>query len=160
MPVELFEAVQRQRARRASNPNTSKVNKQARVHALSGLARCGGCGEPMHLEGRQQLVCWGRRQARNCDARSVREAVIADQLGRYLHSLRFPEDTQVRILTAYREARPEVSERDRQRQAVEGQLRRLGDLFVIGDLSRGEYEARRASSRAGAEDRAGGPRPT
>src|SRR6185503_16518965 len=97
--------------------------------------------------GRQQLVCWGRRQASDCRARSVRESIIADELGRFLHSLRLPDDTQIRILTAYREARPEATERDRQRQVIEGQLRRLGDLFVLGDLSKSEYEARRGELR-------------
>ena len=147
VPIEVFDAVQRQRAHRVLRKNPVSVPRRAQVHALSGLIRCGDCGETMHLEGRRQLVCWGRRQGGSCRARSVRESVIETELGRYLHSLRFPDDTQVRILTAYREARPEVSERDRQRQTIEGQLRRLGDLFVMGDLSKGEYESRRAELR-------------
>src|SRR4030095_16944058 len=36
----------------------------------------------------------------------------------------------------------------RQRQSIEGQLRRLGDLFVLGDLSKSEYESRRDELRA------------
>jgi len=129
VPVEVFEAVQRQRTRRATNANPTKVNKNARVQALSGLVRCAGCGESMHLEGKQRLSCWGRRQTQGCRAPTVAARVIEDELGRFLRGLRLPDDTQVRILTAYREARPEVTERDRQRQTIEGQLRRLGDLF-------------------------------
>ena len=102
----------------------------------------------MHLEGAQRLNCWGRRQVRGCRAPTVSSRVIEGELGDYLRALRFPEDTQRRILQAYHEAKPEVLERDRQRQALEGQLRRLGDLFVLGDLSKGEYEARRAELRA------------
>jgi site-specific DNA recombinase len=147
VPVELFDAVQRQRTRRATNPNASKVNKNARVHALSGLVRCGECGESMHLEGAQRLSCWGRRRSQGCRAATVAARVIEEELGRFLRGIRLPDDTQVRILTAYREARPEVTERDRQRQSIEGQLRRLGDLFVMGDLSKSEYESRRAELR-------------
>jgi hypothetical protein len=58
-----------------------------------------------------------------------------------------PDDTQVRILSAYLESRSEVSERDRQRHAIEGQLRRLGDSFVMGNLAKAEYEVRRAELR-------------
>ena len=120
VPVDVFETVQRQRARRATNANSAKVNKNARVHALSGLIRYGDCGESMHLEGAQRLSCWGRRQAQGCQAQTVAARVIEDELGRFLHGLRLPDDTQVRILTAYREARPEVTEQDRQRQAIQG----------------------------------------
>jgi hypothetical protein len=81
-------------------------------------------------------------------ARKLRVALeCLEQLGRFLHHVRLPDDAQACILEAYREARPEVSERDRQRQAIEGQLRRLGDLFVPGDLAKNEYESRRAELR-------------
>jgi hypothetical protein len=45
---------------------------------------------------------------------------------------------------AYHDARPEAAQREQQRQTIEGQLRRLGDLFVMGDLHKADYEARRA----------------
>jgi hypothetical protein len=143
----LFEEVQRQRTRRASNANAFKVKKSASIQPLSGLVRCADCGEAMQLSGARRLICWGRRQREGCRALTVGSPVIEDELGRFLHGLRLPDDTQVRILTAYREARPEATERDRQRQAIEGQLRRLGDLFVMGDLSKHEYETRRTELR-------------
>ena len=52
-----------------------------------------------------------------------------------------------RILDAYDQARPEATERDWQRKALEGQPGRLGDLVVLGDLSKTESEARRAEPR-------------
>jgi site-specific DNA recombinase len=115
IPVDRFDPVQRQRARRASNANASKVNQNARVYALSGLVRCAVCGESMHLEGALRLSCWGRRQAQGCRAPTVTSRRIEEELGRFLHGLRLPDATQVRILKAYREARPEASELDRQR---------------------------------------------
>ena len=100
----------------------------------------------MHQEG-GRLYCWGRRQSEGCRARGIRQETAEMQMGAYLRSLSLPEDTRRRILAAYHKARPETAERDRQRQALEGQLQRLGDLFVLGELPRGEYEARRASLR-------------
>src|SRR5262249_40433690 len=147
VPVELFEAVQRQRARRASNANPAKVNHGARVAALSGLVRCADCSESMRLEGAQRLSCWGRRQRQGCQAPTVAAGTIEDEMGRLLRAVRLPTDTQVRILAAHREARPEASEQDRKRRAIEGQLSRLGDLFVLGDLAKNEYEARRNELR-------------
>jgi hypothetical protein len=148
VPVELFEAVQRQRERRATNPNASRVKRSARVYALSGLVRCAECGEPMHVEGVQRLTCWGRRQARGCRAPSVSVAVIEEQGGAYLRALAFPEDTRARILDAYKQTKPETMERDRERQAIQGQLQRLADLYLLGDIEKGDYEARRAPLRA------------
>ena len=141
VPVDLFEAVQRQRIRRTTQPNPCKVNMGARVHALSGLVLCADCGESMHLEGARRLNCWGRRQVHGCRARSVAATAIEDEIGRYLQGLRFPADTQQQILEAYSRTKPGATAAEQRRQALEDQLRRLGDLFVLGDLAKGEYEA-------------------
>ncbi len=148
VPPELFEAVQRQRARRATASNPDHVNKGARVSAVSGLVRCVECGEPMHREGNGYLACWGRRQVQGCRAPGARLGDIENELGTYLQGLRFPEDARRLILNEYQRARPEAAERAAARQRVEGQLARLGDLFVMGDLPKAEYEARRHELRA------------
>lgn len=147
VPVELFEAVQRQRSRRASQARSAKVNRGARVHALSGLARCGECGEAMHLEGAQRLACWGRRQVLGCRSKTVVAAAIELELGGYLHALRLPDDAKRDILAAYHEASPEAAQKGRERQAIESQLRRLADLYQLGELERADYEARRSALR-------------
>jgi hypothetical protein len=51
VPAELFDQVQRQRARRATRVNAASVPKRSRVNALSGLTFCAECAEPRHLEG-------------------------------------------------------------------------------------------------------------
>ena len=51
VPIELFERVQRQRARRIRQCRAASITRAVRVHALSGLIRCADCGEPIHLEG-------------------------------------------------------------------------------------------------------------
>src|SRR5262245_47769263 len=85
----------------------------------------------------------GHRQAHACRAPTVSATLIEPEMGAYVHGLSFPDGTKHRIMEAYQQARPEFAERDRQRQGIEGQLRRLGDLFVMGDLDKSEYEARR-----------------
>jgi site-specific DNA recombinase len=145
---DLFESVQRQRAHRTTQANPSKVNRGAQKHALSGLVKCADCGESMHLEGAQRLNCWGRRQVQGCRAPSVAATVIEDEIGQFLQELCFPDDTQQCILRAYRESKPAAVAAEQHRQALEGQLRRLGDLFVLGDLEKGEYEARRSKLRS------------
>ena len=145
---DLFDAVRRQRSRRATAPNPDRVNKGAHVSAVSGLTHCAECGEPMHREGNGRLSCWGRRQAQGCRAPTAALRIVEDELGAYLRGLRFPDDARQRIFDAFRQAKPETTERERQRQAAEGQLRRLGDLFVLGDLPKAEYETRRQQLRA------------
>ncbi len=148
VPLELFETVQRHRERRTTNPNAYHVNRSAQPHALSGLARCAECGESMRQEGARRLYCWGRRQGLGCPAKSAPLSEVDVEMAAYLHCLQLPEDTKQRILAAYAEAQPAFLERERQRRALEGQLQRLGDLFVLGDLPKSEYETRRATLRA------------
>jgi site-specific DNA recombinase len=149
VPLELFEAVQRHRERRTRRANSYSVNRGARVHAFSGLVRCAECGESMHQEGRQRLYCWGRRQrVGGCRAPSASLREVEQELGNYLRTLRLPEDTKQRILAVYADAQPEFQERARKRRTLESQLQRLGDLFVLGDLPKSEYETRRATLRA------------
>jgi site-specific DNA recombinase len=148
VPLEVFEQVQRQRGRRTKQATGGKVNRGARVHALSGMARCALCAESMHIEGSERLACWGRRQVLGCRSKTVAASVIEQELGAYLRSLRLPEDAKQEILAAYHEATPEAAERSRQRQALESQLRRLADLGQMGDIERKEYEARRGAIKA------------
>jgi site-specific DNA recombinase len=144
VPLALFEAVQRQRARRTSQANAHHVKNGSQVYALSGLVRCGACGEPMHIEGAQRLTCWGRRQVQGCREKSVAARVVEQEVGAYLRALTLPDDTKQRILDAFHRAKPEAAARDTERRKLEGLLRRLGDLYLLGDLSKREYEARRS----------------
>jgi site-specific DNA recombinase len=147
VPLDLFGDVQRQRARRATQPSAFKVARSTRTHALSGLVRCAACGELMHLEGGDRLYCWGRRQAAGCRAPSVASRVIEDELGDYFGQLQLPDDAREQILAAYQSTRPEVDDRRHQRARLESQLRKLGDLYVLSEMDKSEYEARRQELR-------------
>ena len=94
--------------------------------------RCGACGEPMHIEGAQRLTCWGRRQVAGCREKSVAARLVEQEVGAYLRALTLPDDKKQRILAAYHQAKPEAAARDAERQALAGQLRRLGDLYLLG----------------------------
>ncbi len=112
------------------------------MYALSGLVRCGRCGEPMHIEGAQRLTCWGRRQKDGCREKSVASHAIEQELGAYLRVLSLPSDAQERILAGYHRAKPEAAARDAERRRLEGQRRRLSDLYQMGEIERGVFEER------------------
>lgn len=148
VPVDLFERVQRQRHERAVRSNAYHVPHARAVHALSGLVRCGACGEPMQQQGRYgRLLCRAQRDGR-CRAVSVHEHIIEEELGLYLTRLRLPPDVQARVVEAYQRDQPQVAERANERSRIEGQLKRLADLYVLGDVAKAEYEGRRAELRA------------
>src|SRR5262249_23397004 len=75
-------------------------------------------------------------------------AIIEDELADYLRQLRFPTDACERILYAYQHRKPEQLEDEQRRKTIEAQLRRLSDLYVLGDFTRPEYEKRRAELKA------------
>ena len=71
--------------------------------------------------------------------------MIEGEVGDYLRRLSIPEETKRTILDAYQRQRSEATERDRQRQALEGQLLWLADLYQFEDIQRGDYDARRTA---------------
>lgn len=148
VPLDLFEAAQVRRQQRAIDSRVYHVAKNRSIHALSGLVRCGHCGETMQQSGKPRLICRARRQGVACESRSVLEWIIEDEIALYLAGLRFPADMSEHILAAYQHHKPEISERAQRRGAIEGQMRRLADVYVSGDMPKADYEARRSELRA------------
>jgi site-specific DNA recombinase len=151
VPPELFVDVQRLRGQRALDHRASHVPRSATVYALSGLLICGACGEPMEQGGTRahpRFICVGRRQGTGCRASSIGAATADAQVGHYLKRLRLPADLPAQILDAYRREKPEVDARAQARHGVELRIRRLQDMYEMGDIDRTTYERRRNALRA------------
>lgn len=148
VPLEMFDQVQQLRSDRAILHRAFHTSATRQAHALSGLVVCGECGEPMQQDGRaKRLACRARRQGRGCQAKSVAESVIEEELSDYLGRLTIPADVHERILRAYQEQRPAITEHELRRRQIDGQLKRLSDLYVVGDFTKAEYERRRVELR-------------
>jgi DNA invertase Pin-like site-specific DNA recombinase len=141
---ELFERAAR--ARQQNRRGAATIRRQAHVYSLSGVCRCRRCGESVHCRtdsrGRSKLYCY-RRQKRTkavCDQPQIPADVIEQQLAAFLKVFSPPEE-----LRDWTVAQVRAGQRDtrRERAALEGQLRRLADLYTWGDLAQAEYRAKR-----------------
>jgi len=138
---ELFERCQA--ARRGQRRSTGKTApKSSRVYPLTGLARCARCGGPMRgsgIRGRRYYRDPARDQGRSCDQRMVRAEEAEDALGDFLQRLVLPEDWQARVLALVEASQNEATDVARQQTRLEGQLERLKDLYVLGDMEKHTY---------------------
>jgi hypothetical protein len=86
-------------------------------------------------------------QGRDCDQLQVRAQEAEDALGNLLRELTLPSTWQEEIL-AQVEGNCSKPENGVTREQIEGRLKRLKQLFVLGDLSETEYRAERDKLRA------------
>jgi site-specific DNA recombinase len=143
---ELFDRVQALRRARA---RTLKPGRPSTRYLLRGLAHCERCEAKMQgtATGRRleaRYFCSSRRNSHGCDQPSARAAVVEDQLAEFVADFK-PEpllrDEILRRLAAGNDT--ETKSTARKRTALEERLRRLRDLYELGDLDRSEYLARR-----------------
>jgi site-specific DNA recombinase len=143
---DLFDRVQEIRRARA---RTVKPGRPSARYLLRGLAHCERCEAKMQgtATGRRleaRYLCSGRRNSQGCDQPSARAAVVEEQLVEFIGDFK-PEpvlrDEILRRLAAGNDA--ETKETTRKRSALEERLRRLRDLYELGDFDRNEYLARR-----------------
>ncbi len=129
------------------------------VYPFRRLLLCDRCGARMYGEphrGRAYMACPTQRGRRGCEQHAVRSDRLESQVEAWLSQLRVPGDWRAdiermqRALVAPERPRPIVD-----RAAIAGQLERLRELFVMGDIGREEYLGRKreleASLEVGAE---------
>ncbi len=146
VPEELFDRVQLMRRERA---RTLKPGRPSPKYVLRGLARCRRCHARMQgTSGGRDLkaryYCATRRANRSCDQPIIPAEPVEQQLAAFLTSFAPTKSTQHEIL--HRLASPaakEDSKTAKRRPALEERLRRMRDLYELGDLHRAEYIARR-----------------
>lgn len=118
------------------------------VYLFSGLLRCPECGSALsgtsvktrygHIN--HYYRCWKHQSGRSCTFnRSLSEL----RLEKYLTAevlLMLPPPVRIPTVRALRPAKPAIRV-----QTYEGQLKRLNDLYIRGNLSCSEYDAKYAS---------------
>ncbi len=143
---ELFDRVQEVRSWRA---RVLKPRRPSADYLLSKLLHCEHCGARMHgTRGSRANVrryqCSTRRYHGSCEQTIVAAQPLEDQLVDWLRGFR--PDAQLRglIIDAIRtqaSARPEDG--GTRTRELTGQLDRLRELYVIGDLPKAQYVMRR-----------------
>ena len=146
---ELFEQAQRELSRRQRGENKPK---RYRTYPFGGLLRCAACGSRMrgrfdhpYKEGTQPVmryVCYGPGDHRTCPARTK---IDNDEAEKQVKAL---VDIVAKVITAnwdelVKTLKAEQPSRKRERSRVEGQLKRLKDLYELGDIERNEYLEKR-----------------
>jgi DNA invertase Pin-like site-specific DNA recombinase len=135
-------AVVRQRQRTGSPGGRAR-----HAYPFRTLAICDRCGSRLYGEphrGRGYMACPTQRGHRGCDQRAVRSDRLESQVEAWLSTLVVPDDWQADIERMQRaHLAPERPRPTVDRTAIAGQLERLRELFVMGDIGREEYVGRK-----------------
>src|SRR6266487_800743 len=142
---ELFDRVQEVRTWRA---RVVKPGPPSDDYLLRKLLHCERCGARMHgTRGSRppvrRYLCSTRRHGDGCDQPITRAEPLEEQLVDWISDFRPDEDLRAAILASIRSAARESNDVAVRRRELVGQLDRLRDLYVMGDLSKNEYVLRR-----------------
>jgi site-specific DNA recombinase len=152
VPEELFDRVQEIRRQRSRTHKPGRPSE--RRYLLRGLARCRRChgkmqGTTAGKKNTPRYYCATRRTTHSCDQPLVPAEDVERQLVRFIEGFAPSREVREEILRRLADAAsPESAERIRRRDALEQRLRRMRDLYELGDLQRGEYVARRNAINA------------
>jgi site-specific DNA recombinase len=144
---ELFDRVQEVRLWRT---RVLKAGPPSEDYLLRKLLRCDRCGARMHgtrggANAARRYMCSARRNGNPCGERIVLAERLEGQLVEWIRDFRPDQkliDLMVKAVEAERPRRDPASAR---RNELLGQLRRLQDLYVLGDLPKAQYVMRRQS---------------
>ncbi|HEY1688507.1 MAG TPA: recombinase family protein, partial [Solirubrobacteraceae bacterium] len=146
VPEELYDRVQEVRSWRARVLHPGRPSEE---FLLRKMLLCERCGARMH-GGRgstgyvRRYQCSTRRYHGNCDQPLTKAEPLEAQLIDWLSG--FNPDAKLRklVLGAIKQATAQQSGNDPERRKdLHGQLDRLQELYVIGDVSKGRYTMRR-----------------
>ncbi|TML13409.1 MAG: hypothetical protein E6G33_12090 [Actinobacteria bacterium] len=142
---ELFDRVQEVRAWRA---RVVKPGPPSEDYLLRKLLHCERCGARMHgTRGSRppvrRYLCSTRRHGPGCDQPITRAEPLEAQLVKWISDFRLDEKLRAAIVASIRNASRGSNDDAVRRRELVGQLDRLRDLYVMGDLSKSEYVLRR-----------------
>jgi DNA invertase Pin-like site-specific DNA recombinase len=144
---ELFVRVQEMRGWRN---RVLKAGPASPEYLLRKLLRCDRCGARMHgcrggRNSTRRYMCSARTYGTHCGERIVQAERLESQLVQWIRDFR-PDETLVDLMLEAVEAdRPKRDPSSAKRTALLGQLERLQDLYVLGDLPKAQYVMRRQS---------------
>ena len=87
----------------------------------------------------RRYLCSTRRHGDGCDQPITRAEPLEDQLVDWITDFKPDESLRATILASIRSAANGANDDATRRRELVGQLERLRDLYVMGDLSKGEY---------------------
>jgi DNA invertase Pin-like site-specific DNA recombinase len=145
VPEELFERVQEVRAWRA---RVLKAGPPSEEYLLRKLLRCERCGARMHgsrggANAARRYMCSARRYGNPCGEPIVLAERLEDQLVGWVRDFT-PDERLIELMMKAVEAeRPKRDPASARRGELHGQLTRLQELYVLGDLPKAQYVMRR-----------------
>ena len=142
---ELFERVQSVRTWRA---RVLKPGRPSEEYLLRKLIYCERCGARMHgsrgsTGGIRRYLCSTRRYGNGCDQPIAKAEPLEAQLVDWLSGFQPDRELRALVVAELREAAGRQSGGELRRRELLGQLERLRDLYVYGDIEKGEYVLRR-----------------
>ena len=143
---ELFDRVQEVRAWRT---RVLKPGRPSEDYLLRKLLHCERCGARMHgtrgsRAGIRRYICSTHRYTPDCDQPIAKAEPIEAQLIDWIRD--FQPDPQLRahvLGTLRAEAQNNGGDNAERRRHLHGQLDRLRDLYVLGDLTKNQYVLKR-----------------
>ena len=138
---ELFDRVQEVRSWRA---RVVKPGPPSDDYLLRKLLHCERCGARMHgTRGSRppvrRYLCSTRRHGDGCDQPITRAEPLEQQLVDWVSEFTPDDELRATILASIRSAARKSNDDATRRRELDGQLDRLRDLYVMGDLSKNEY---------------------
>jgi hypothetical protein len=146
VPEELFDRVREVRGWRT---RVLKAGPPSEDYLLRKLLRCDRCGARMHgtrggNNAARRYMCSARRYGNDpCGEPIVLAERLEEQLVRWIRDFK-PDEKLIALMVAAVEAdRPKRDPASARRSELLGQLKRLQDLYVLGDLPKAQYVMRR-----------------
>lgn len=139
---------------RRSRARTLNPGRPSQRYLLRGLARCERCQAKMQgtAVGRRlepRYLCAGRRASQGCDQPLIRAEQVETQLVQFVGDFKPEPSVRKEILRRLAsDSFDDSAEAARRRSALEERLRRIRDLYELGDLARADYLARRQAIQA------------
>jgi site-specific DNA recombinase len=145
VPEDLFDRVQERRAYRATVKQPSPPSDE---YLLRKLLRCERCDARMHgTRGSnppiRRYLCSGRRHGQGCEQPIVKAEPLEHQLADWLQGFQPDSDLRALVLDKITEQAGRENEGPDRRGELAEQLRRLQDLYLLGDLTKPQYIMRR-----------------
>ena len=143
---ELFDRVQDIRLWRA---RVLKPGRPSDDYLLRKLLYCERCGARMHgtrgsRAGVRRYLCSTRRYSKGCGQPITRAEPLEAQLVEWLRDFQPDEEVRSRVVDLIRDEAKRLGGDDpERRRELHGQLDRLRDLYVLGDLSNSQYVMKR-----------------